>query len=202
MKYTYDTEFLDDGEQIHLISIGIVAEDGREYYAVNSTAPWVRILRSPWLIDHVVTPHLPYSLDASGGIVPDIFHKEMKSRWRIAGEVYTFLTEGLDLDAGEQAELWADHPATDHVCLYQLWGPMVGLPAGIPWRTNCLTQERESLRRASIKLGLDQDWVTSVMAGAPEQPEEYKHHALWDARWDMDFAHALGVIEKREGVGS
>src|SRR4051812_11038169 len=34
MKYFYDTEFLEDGQTIELISIGIVAEDGREYYAV------------------------------------------------------------------------------------------------------------------------------------------------------------------------
>ena len=35
MRYFYDTEFLEDGETIDLISIGIVAEDGREYYAVT-----------------------------------------------------------------------------------------------------------------------------------------------------------------------
>lgn len=34
--YCYDTEFLEDGSTIELISIGIVCEDGREYYAVNS----------------------------------------------------------------------------------------------------------------------------------------------------------------------
>lgn len=33
MKYFLDTEFHEDGKTIDLISIGIVAEDGREYYA-------------------------------------------------------------------------------------------------------------------------------------------------------------------------
>lgn len=32
MKYFIDTEFVDDGHTIDLISIGIVAEDGRELY--------------------------------------------------------------------------------------------------------------------------------------------------------------------------
>ena len=32
-KYFYDTEFIEDGKTIDLISIGIVCEDGREYYA-------------------------------------------------------------------------------------------------------------------------------------------------------------------------
>ena len=34
MRIFYDTEFLEDGKTIDLISIGMVAEDGREYYAV------------------------------------------------------------------------------------------------------------------------------------------------------------------------
>ncbi|HXO12259.1 MAG TPA: hypothetical protein VN871_07835, partial [Mycobacterium sp.] len=48
MRYFYDTEFIDDGYNIELISIGIVAEDGREYYAVSTefnperAGNWVR----------------------------------------------------------------------------------------------------------------------------------------------------------------
>lgn len=33
-RYDYDCEFLEDGKTIALISIGIVADDGRTYYAV------------------------------------------------------------------------------------------------------------------------------------------------------------------------
>jgi len=36
MRYWYDTEFIEDGSTIDLISIGIVAEDGREYYAIST----------------------------------------------------------------------------------------------------------------------------------------------------------------------
>ncbi|WP_100458737.1 3'-5' exoribonuclease [Mycobacteroides abscessus] len=56
--YCYDTEFLEDGRTIDLISIGIVCEDGREYYAVNSEADWDRIRKDDWLMDNVVR-HLP-----------------------------------------------------------------------------------------------------------------------------------------------
>ncbi len=31
-RYFYDCEFLENGNTIELISIGIVADDGREYY--------------------------------------------------------------------------------------------------------------------------------------------------------------------------
>ena len=36
VRYFYDTEFIDDGRTIELISIGVAAEDGREYYAVST----------------------------------------------------------------------------------------------------------------------------------------------------------------------
>ena len=36
MRYFYDTEFIDNGRTIELISIGVAAEDGREYYAIST----------------------------------------------------------------------------------------------------------------------------------------------------------------------
>jgi hypothetical protein len=58
IKYFYDTEFVDNGETIDLISIGIVCEDGREYYAVNRNMPQYDIKRDDWLHKHV-WPSLP-----------------------------------------------------------------------------------------------------------------------------------------------
>jgi hypothetical protein len=48
VRYFYDTEFIEDGRTIELISIGVAAEDGREYYAVSTefdperAGSWVR----------------------------------------------------------------------------------------------------------------------------------------------------------------
>lgn len=58
MRYYLDTEFHEDGRTIDLISIGIVAEDGREFYACSLDADWSRIEREPWLCANVL-PHLP-----------------------------------------------------------------------------------------------------------------------------------------------
>ena len=47
MRYFYDCEFIEDGTTIELVSVGIVAEDGREFYAVSTdfdasaAGPWV-----------------------------------------------------------------------------------------------------------------------------------------------------------------
>ena len=35
-RYFYDTEFIEDGTTIDLVSIGIVDEAGREFYAVST----------------------------------------------------------------------------------------------------------------------------------------------------------------------
>lgn len=122
--YAIDTEFLEDGRTIDLISIGIVCEDGREYYAVAEDAPWLRITGDRWLILNVM-PHLA---DVDEGVVKPVRD--------IANEVREFLL------AGEAAsELWADYAAYDHVVLCQLWGRMVDLPQGLPMFTHDIQHE-------------------------------------------------------------
>ncbi|MFJ4287992.1 3'-5' exoribonuclease domain-containing protein [Paenarthrobacter nicotinovorans] len=116
MKYFYDTEFLEDGDTIKLISIGIVAEDGREYYATSSDMPVERIRKHEWLMENVF-PHLPFSGD-------------WKPRTKIRDEVAAFLTHT------DKTELWGYYSAYDHVLLAQLFGTMMDLPEGIPMYTN------------------------------------------------------------------
>lgn len=97
MKIYYDTEFIEDGATIDLISIGMVAEDGREYYAVSSDAGWEKIKASDWLVRNVV-PSLPVtarkSLDtylknseyhAAVVRISGEFDPGMAGRWRITG---------------------------------------------------------------------------------------------------------------------
>lgn len=120
MKYFFDSEFLEDGSTIDLISIAFVAEDGREYYAVNEDANWFRISHDRWLTENV-TPHLP----------------EYPNRWKpkaqIAAEVLEFLLAGEGTP-----ELWAYYSAYDHVAYAQLWGKMIHLPEGLPMYTHDL----------------------------------------------------------------
>jgi hypothetical protein len=119
MKYFFDSEFLEDGSTINLISIAFVAEDGREYYAVNSDAAWLRINNDPWLMENVVSQ------------LPD--ESEWKPKAQIAQEVLEFLTAD-----GQEPELWAWYAAYDHVVYAQLWGKMIHLPDGLPMYTNDL----------------------------------------------------------------
>ena len=55
MRIWFDTEFIEDGKTIDLISIGAVREDGRQFYAENAECDLGRA--SPWVVAHVF-PHL------------------------------------------------------------------------------------------------------------------------------------------------
>lgn len=113
MRFFYDTEFIEDGTTIDLISIGIVAEDGREYYAVSTNADLSRA--GTWVRENVL-PKLPGPADPA-----------WKSRDRIREEILEFLTQDK-----QPIELWAWVSAYDHVALAQLWGSMTKLPRQIP----------------------------------------------------------------------
>jgi hypothetical protein len=130
MKYFYDTEFHEDGHTIDLISIGIVAEDGREYHAVNAGADWARIRKHEWLMANVF-PQLPFSGD-------------WKPKEQIRDEVREFLL------ASTPPDLWAWYSAYDHVVLAQLFGPMIDLPEGIPMYTHDLRAYIDYLPDATL----------------------------------------------------
>lgn len=181
----YDLEFLEDGRTIELISIGMVCDDGREYYAVNSDADWDRVKRHHWLMQNV-WPHLPLRGHKTGLVtvgsktevrltepgVIDTHNTQVKPRWVIANEVRDFI------QAAPDAELWANYGAYDHVCLAQLWGRMIDLPEGVPMFTHDIQQER-------ARLGLLWDEL-------PQQ-ESGEHNALADARHNQTVRRWLAA---------
>lgn len=145
MRYYYDTEFLDDGKTIELISIGIVAEDGREYYAIDTTAPWSQIGGHEWLSANVL-PHVARAPQEC-----------WKPKSQIRDEVKAFLLD--DLRPGNFPELWAWFAAYDHVVLSQLFGRMLDMPAGIPQFTNDVRSlvDWANVRRLPAQVGTAHD---------------------------------------------
>jgi hypothetical protein len=176
MKYFYDLEFEEDGETIKLISIGIAADDGREYYAVNSDAPWSQIALHWWLRNNVLT-EIPGKLvehTNSWDFKPDLTNTLLRPKWVIANEVKAFLYAGDD-----PIELWAWYGAYDHVALMQLWGSMVERPARLPMWTHDLNQKAE-------QCGISPDELGELVP----QPHG-QHHALHDALRGRDMWHYL-----------
>ena len=167
--HCYDTEFLEDGRTIELISIGIVCEDGREYYAVSSDMDAERVTKDQWMLENVWR-HLPLDGDHPGRL--DVTDTRVKPKSLIANEVRDFLLPSV---AAAPPELWAYFAAYDHVALAQLWGKLIDLPTGIPKYTHDLRQEMDRLEVAS-----------SVV---PKPPNA--HDALADARWNLEMLKAI-----------
>ena len=108
MKYWIDTEFIERPYTIDLISVGLVAEDGREFYAESSEVDWTKA--SNWTL-RTVRPQL----DGAG-----------VTRENIGYAVRRFI------DADVNAVFWGYFPAYDWVVLSWLFGRMDELPFHLP----------------------------------------------------------------------
>ncbi len=131
MRFFYDCEFIEDGTTIELVSIGIVGQDGREFYAVSTEFDPSRA--GKWVRANVL-PKLPSPAD-----------KAWRSREAIRRDLLEFVTS-----APGEVELWAWIAAYDHVVLCQLWGAMPALPRAIPRFTRELRQRWEDAGRPTL----------------------------------------------------
>lgn len=120
MRFWFDTEFYENGRTIDLISIGVVAEDGREYYAETGDSPLLA-RKSEWLEKNVL-PHLT---------------GERKALLDIQCELVWFM--------GEKPEIWAYYADYDWVALCQLYGTMMQLPRSWPMYCRDIKQLCDSL---------------------------------------------------------
>lgn len=189
MRVFYDFEFFEhqvsygpfwrkrSAWTVEPISIGIKAEDGREYYAVWRDAPWHLIKRNDWLMENVV-PSLPRLAGDQRNHAPaswlfNMAAREVKPARQIAGEVAEFLQAIPDVD------LWADFSAFDHVSLAWMWGKMINLPDGVPMYTNDLRTRWQQLGRPLLS--------RQNIGG---------HNALEDARQNERRAYELDRLAK------
>ncbi len=116
MRYFLDTEFEERGGDgrmdIQVISIGLVADDGRTLYVENADFDWSRSDIDPWLIANV-RPHL------RGGAYA-------RTPQQIREDLIAFF-------AGDDAiEIWAYYSSYDWVVLCSMFGRMIDLPPGMP----------------------------------------------------------------------
>lgn len=114
MRFWFDTEFIEDGRTIDLLSIGIVAEDGREFYCEFDVD---HRRASPWVKENVVA-HLT--------------GQPVYRRAVAANLIKEF--------CGEKPEIWAYYADYDWVALCQLFGTMMDLPKGWPMYCRDLKQ--------------------------------------------------------------
>lgn len=162
MRIYHDWEFLENGETIKPISVGMVREDGEELYLEFLDAPSSDILRNEWLKANVVTG---LSAGWQSAMIIQESNAIVKGRLAIRSKVYDFLYDAYRSDYKEGIQLWGWYSSYDHVCLAQLFGKMIDLPDFVPMWTNDLRQEFQRL-------------------GNPGYPRQIEglHNALEDAK--------------------
>ena len=155
MKYFFDTEFIEDGKTIDLLSIGIIDENGREFYQCNQDAKLDKA--SDWVIFNVY---------------PSLGVQNYGSNWYWKEEKNTIIATKIEIRdrlihfiADDTPEFWAYYAAYDWIVLCQLFGSMRDLPK--EWPQYCL-----DIKQLSYSLE------------NPELPKnQSRHNALEDARW-------------------
>lgn len=205
MKYYLDTEFIEGPKQrkvfgfkvgrpvptIDLISIGIVAEDGRKLYLLNADCELGYAWQNEWVRNNVLRPiycetysgdqrlHYDFALgtmrrlfkrkglktaDLRTAIAEFVgFHAFMRCPGIPASTVYRHYLKPEQLPS-----FYGYYSDYDWVVFCQLFGRMIDLPEGFPMYCLDLKQEMKRLNAPdSIK---------------PENGNE--HNALADAKWN------------------
>lgn len=111
MRYWVDAEFQDDGTELHVMSIALVAEDGREFYAVCSDFPFEQA--SEWHHEHTL-PLLPPPEDPAWG-----------DRAIVAKRLKEFVGD-------TKPEFWAMCSPWDWLALVRMFGRVEDVPMGWP----------------------------------------------------------------------
>ena len=192
MKYFLDTEFIEGfhrppfGKRRHfidLISIGIVCEDGREYYAISTdfdkrdADEWVK----KNVIEKLPERYAPFS---DPGTSPRARREAMqwKSNKTILSEMLNFFgcwRDQLFYRAPEGIEVYGYYADYDWVLFCSLFGRMIDLPKGFPMYCRDLKQMMD-------ERGLSKDWKRE---NCPDPDGE--HNALEDAKWNLKLFATL-----------
>lgn len=183
-RFWLDTEFYEDGSTIDLISIGVVAESGREFYAESSNFNWLRVPEEHWIQENV-RPRL-YSQTQDNDFLRqgNAWKRDggvggLMSRDEIRGTLLSFVEE----ERGETTpQFWAYYAAYDWVAVAQLFGRMIDLPKG--WPMYCMDIKQRA-----------------VMLGDPDLPRQEggNHNALEDARHNKVMSDFLDEVEANRG---
>jgi hypothetical protein len=195
-----DTEFIEDGRTIDLVSIGMVREDGRTYY--GQAQDFDPAKASPWVREHVLEQLT--RCDRSLSLAEELYlHRKSdrpcstmcpwRSRASLAQEIKRFVaTKPIWGERAEMPEFWADYASYDWIALCQIFGTMMELPEGWPMFVRDVQQTRDELVRGTGEAIL---WPGRAGVHEPE------HHALNDARDCKErFDHIERERQRRVGV--
>lgn len=200
MKYFFDTEFIEGFKKpfpwlptigqfnrpyhsIQLISIGIVAEDGREYYAISSefnpadANPWVKenvIKKLGWLPIRETNKRIAQDIR---NFCEPIGYKNIS----IPSEIPPSLQLAVAKEQFDNPEFYAYYADYDWVVFCALFGTMMNLPKGFPMYCKDLKQTLDGKAKSS-------GFTVEYLKKQHDYPtQENEHNALDDAKWNYQL---------------
>jgi len=190
-KYYLDTEFIEDGKTIDLISLALISESGQEMHLLNADCDWSRA--DQWVKENVLSRIRNITrkeaalcrgniLDLS--VVPDPKQRRRegeldvsKARPKNEGDYIPYcrfsdaILEFCHPEVYGKPEFIAYYADYDWVAFCQTFGKMIDLPEGFPMYCKDLKQEID-------RQGLDHY--------CPDL-----HNALYDARWVRQVSQTI-----------
>jgi hypothetical protein len=163
MKIFFDTEFTGLHQNTTLISIGLIAEDNRTFYAEAFDYDHAQV--DEWIKEHVIA-NLRFGGAWSAPVLDLDHHAMCASTEKIAETLTEWLAQF------ETVELWSDCLAYDWVLFNELFGGAFSIPKNvyyIPFDICTLMKLK----------GIDPDVNREEFVGAADGK---KHNALWDAK--------------------
>lgn len=179
LRYFFDTEFIEEPGFLMPISIGIVCEDGREFYGINEAARAHFHRADAWVYENVIAKLPAMAVRGTTSQRPWMFPDEM------AKGIMEFICAR---PFNTEPEFWAYFASYDWVCLFTLLGrKLIDHPKD--WPMYCL-----DLRQTMHERGTTKDMLPPKPPGA--------HNALEDARWLRDACYVTlalpNTVEHRE----
>lgn len=155
-RYFFDTEFYDPQEEsfkIEFISLGIVAENNKEFYGIYNGFDEDKCKKFAWLNEHVLSKLLPHSERL---------------------DLKTIKQSILDIiEPCDEIEFWAKNGTYDFFIMCRLFGGLGGLRDTL--------SEKKGITKVSFRdsndLRRELDYPQT-----PELAEADKHDAIVDAR--------------------
>jgi len=178
LRYFLDTEFIDRGQSIDLVSLGVVAHDGREFYKISRD--FEAAAASDWVHEHVLSRLEPHD---SGLWAPE-----------------AAIRDGLRAFIGEDnaPEFWTwGGGAYDWFAVIGLFGGGDHLPNGWPYVTSDLDQWLHQMGLASDDPRLPEHTGAPhhALADAHHSALVYDYLARYQREWICQQARALGCAE-------
>lgn len=221
MKYFLDTEFSEGFKKpikwlptigsfnkpyhsIDLISIGIVCQDGREYYAISKDFDLKAAWDNYWLFSNVLKPIFSKMDNINSNVhllyyskCKKLLKKYGKTNKQIAEEIFRYVQSETIETCGNawlseklqriiwqgytEPEFYAYFADYDWVVFCSLFGTMMDLPKGFPMMCMDIEQYR-------IESGISKDELINAV------PQQNEHNALVDARWNVELYNFLNTF--------